>query len=124
MYGCNVGKECMIGSLVEIQAETTIGPRSRIQSHSFICSDVTIESDVFVSHGVKFINDRYPPSGDSSDWEKTVVRQGASLGTGAVLMPVEIGEGAMVGAGSVVVDDVPPGAVVAGNPAEIIDYRK
>ena len=123
MYGCKIGSECMIGSLVEIQKDVIIGRETRIQSHAFICSKVEIEENVFVSHGVKFVNDRYPPSGDSDAWESTRIRQGASLGTGAVIMPVEIGENAMIGAGAVVVDDVPPNAIVAGNPAEIIDYR-
>jgi len=123
MYGCEVGDKCMIGSLVEIQGDTVIGQRTRVQSHAFICSDVTIKTDVFVSHGVKFINDRYPPSGNPDEWEETLIREGASLGTGAVIMPVEIGENALVGAGSVVVEDVPSNAIVAGNPAEIIGYR-
>lgn len=124
LYGCSIGDECLIGSFVEIQENVTIGDRSRIQSHTFVCSKVEIESDVFVSHGVKFINDLYPPSGDQDLWETTTVKQGASIGTNATLLPVEIGENALVGAGSVVVDDVPPNAIVAGNPAEIIDYRE
>ncbi|AXG06298.1 N-acetyltransferase [Haloplanus rubicundus] len=123
IYGCKIGSECMIGSLVEIQRDVIIGRNTRIQSHAFVCSKVEIEENVFVSHGVKFVNDRYPPSGNSDAWESTMIRQGASLGTGAVIMPVEIGANAIVGAGAVVVDDVPPNAVVVGNPAEIIDYR-
>ena len=109
---------------MEIQENVEIGDRSRIQFHAFVCSKVEIESEVFVSHGVKFINDLYPPSGDQDQWETTTVKQGASIGTNATILPVEIGENALVGAGSVVVDDVPPNAVVAGNPAEIIDYRE
>jgi acetyltransferase-like isoleucine patch superfamily enzyme len=123
LYGCEIGDECMIGPLVEIQSDVTIGDNCRIQSHAFVCSLADIEDDVFVSHGVKFINDRYPPSGDADKWEGTVVREGASIGTNATILPVEIGENAVVGAGSVVVDDVPSNAVVAGNPAEVIDYR-
>lgn len=123
LYGTRIGDECMVGSLVEIQEDSTIGDRCRIQSHSFICSFVTIEDDVFVSHGAKFVNDRRPPSGDRSDWEGTTVHEGASIGTNATIMPVEIGENALVGAGAVVVDDVPSNAIVAGNPAEIIGYR-
>lgn len=123
LYGTEIGDECMIGSMVEIQEDSTIGDRCRIQSHSFICSLVTIEDDVFVSHGAKFVNDRRPPSGDREEWEESIVRQGASIGTNATIMPVEVGENALVGAGAVVLDDVPPNAIVAGNPAEIIGYR-
>lgn len=123
MYGCEVGDKCMIGSFVEIQDDVSVGDRSRIQSHSFLCSRVTLEQDIFVSHGAKFVNDRYPPSGDADKWEETIVRDGASIGTNATLLPVEVGENALVGAGAVVIDDVPPNAIVAGNPAEIIDYR-
>ena len=113
----------MVGSFVEIQSDVEIGDRCRIQTHAFVCSRVTIENDVFVSHGAKFINDRAPPSGDADEWEDTVVRQGASIGTNATLLPVEIGENALVGAGAVVTEDVPENAIVAGNPAEIIGYR-
>lgn len=124
MYGCTIGDECMVGSLVEIQKDVEIGDRTRVQSHSFICSRVEIEPDVFVSHGTKFVNDKYPPSGDSDQWLNTNIREGVSIGTNATILPVEIGKNAIVGAGSVVVDDIPPNAVVAGNPAEVIDYRK
>lgn len=123
LYGCQIGDNCMIGSLVEIQEDVTMGDNCRVQSHAFICSLVDIEDDVFVSHGAKFVNDRYPPSGRRDDWERTVIREGASIGTNATLLPVEIGEAAIVGAGAVVVDDVPPNAIVAGNPAEVIEYR-
>lgn len=123
MYGATVGDECMIGSLVEIQRDVEIGDRSRIQSHAFVCSLVTIENDVFVSHGAKFTNDVRPPSGDESKWEETVVRENAVIGTNATLLPVEVGENALVGAGAVVVDDVPPNAIVVGNPAEVVGYR-
>ncbi|SFR90147.1 Hexapeptide repeat of succinyl-transferase [Halomicrobium zhouii] len=123
LYGCELGDECMAGSNVEIQDGVTVGDRCRIQSHAFICSRVTIEDDVFVSHGAKFVNDRYPPSGDADEWEETIVREGASIGTNATLLPVEVGENAIVGAGAVVVDDVPPNAIVAGNPAEVISYQ-
>lgn len=123
MYGCTIGDNCMIGSLVEIQKNVQIGDGCRIQSHSFLCSKVNIKQDVFISHGVKFVNDRYPPSGDSDKWENTTVHNGAAIGTNATVLPVEIGENAIVGAGAVVVDDVPPNAIVAGNPAEVIRYR-
>jgi acetyltransferase-like isoleucine patch superfamily enzyme len=123
LYGCNIGDSCMIGTFVEIQEDVSIGDNCRIQSHAFLCSMVEVEDDVFISHGAKFINDRYPPGGNREEWESTVVREGASIGTNATLLPVEIGENATVGAGSVVTEDVPPNAVVAGNPAEVIGYN-
>lgn len=123
LYGAEIGNNCMIGSLVEIQENAKIGDRCRVQSHAFICSLVTIEDDVFVSHGAKFINDLYPPSGDKEKWEPTVVKEGAAIGTNATVLPVEIGENAMIAAGAVVTEDVPPNAIVAGNPAEIVGYR-
>lgn len=123
IYGCHIGAGVMVGSSVEIQEDVTIGDNSRIQSHAFICSLVEIGSDVFVSHGAKFVNDLYPPSGDPDNWEATTVKDGGSIGTNATVLPVEIGENALVGAGAVVIDDVPPNAVVAGNPAEIVGYR-
>lgn len=121
IYGTEIGDNCMVGSLVEIQEDTRIGDGCRIQSHAFVCSLVTLENDVFVSHGAKFVNDLYPPSGDADAWEATTVRESASIGTNATILPVEIGENAVVGAGAVVTEDVPPNAVVAGNPAEVID---
>lgn len=122
-YGAAIGDDCMIGSLVEIQEDVTIGDRSRIQSHAFVCSLVNIGEDVFVSHGTKFVNDRYPPSGDIDHWEGVTVEDGAAIGTNATILPVTVGENAMVGAGAVVTEDVPPNAIVAGNPAEIVGYR-
>lgn len=112
----------MIGSLVEIQEDSNIGDRCRVQSYAFICSLVTLEDDVFVSHGAKFVNDLYPPSGDSDQWKPTVVESGAAIGTNATILPVTIGEDALIAAGAVVTDDVPPNAIVAGNPAEIVGY--
>lgn len=122
LYGMEMGNECMVGSLVEIQSDVNIGNRCRIQSHAFVCSLVTIADDVFISHGAKFINDLYPPSGNEADWEETTIKEGATIGTNATILPVEIGKNAMVGAGSVVTDDVPDGAIVAGNPAEVVGH--
>lgn len=129
LYGCEVGDDSRIGAFVEIQRGARIGSRCKISSHSFICAGVAIEDEVFVGHGVLFINDRTPratnPDGrlqSENDWqlEETVVRRGASLGSGAIIMcGVEIGEGAMVGAGALVTHHVPPHAVVAGVPARL-----
>lgn len=123
LYECEIGRDCMVGCFVEIQSGAKIGDRTRVQSHAFICELVEIGNDCFVSHGVKFINDVYPPQKDRSKWKATVVHEGASLGTNATILPVTIGRGAIVGAGSVVTKDVPDRAVVAGNPARILRYR-
>jgi UDP-2-acetamido-3-amino-2,3-dideoxy-glucuronate N-acetyltransferase len=130
LYGCRIGDETRIGTFVEIQKGVRVGARCKISSHTFICEGVTLEDEVFVGHGVMFTNDRWPratrPDGTpqtEEDWtlEATVVRRGASIGSNAtILCGLEIGERAFVGAGAVVTRSVPPGAVVAGNPARVI----
>ena len=130
LYGCQVGDDTKIGAFVEIQKNATVGKRCKISSHTFICEGVTIEDNVFIGHGVTFINDSYPrattPTGDpqtEADWkvERTLVRRGASIGSGATILPnLCIGENAIVGAGSVVTKDVPANTVAAGNPAKTL----
>src|SRR3989442_13440291 len=128
LYGCQIGDETKIGAFVEIQKNAIIGALCKISSHTFICEGVEIEDEVFVGHGVMFINDRFPRATTGTglqteaDWKviPTRVRKGASIGSGAVIMcGVTIGERALIGAGAVVTHDVAPDAVVAGVPARV-----
>jgi len=133
LYGCRIGDETRVGAFVEIQKNVSVGARCKISSHTFVCEGVTIEDEVFVGHGVMFINDldqRATAAGGKpqteADWVvvPTTVRRGASIGSGAVIMGgVTIGEGALVGAGAVVTKDVAPHSVVAGVPARLMRAR-
>jgi len=130
LYGCTIGAGTRIGAFVEVQAGATIGQRCKISSHSFLCEGVTLENEVFIGHGVIFTNDRFPRATNDdgspqtkADWDvsPTLVKRCASIGSGTVVLPgIVIGEGALIGAGSVVTKDVPDFAIVVGNPARII----
>jgi UDP-2-acetamido-3-amino-2,3-dideoxy-glucuronate N-acetyltransferase len=134
LYGCAIGAGTRIGTFVEVQRGAEIGARCKIQSHTFVCDGVRIEDEVFVGHGVVFVNDKHPRATDGAgalqseaDWEllPTVVERGASIGSGATILGgVRIGAGATVGAGAVVVDDVAAGATVVGNPARPLPARE
>lgn len=124
LYGCRVDEGTFVGPFVEIQSNVTIGARTRIQSHTFVCSLVEIGSDCFIGHGVMFINDVFqhggPARGDKSQWKSTRIGTSVSIGSNATIMPVFICDGAVIGAGSVVTKDITQPGVYAGNPARFI----
>ena len=132
LYGCEIGDGTKVGAFVEIQKNVTVGKCCKISSHSFICEGVVIEDNVFIGHGVTFVNDRYPRAitvegklQTEADWkvERTVISKGASIGSGTtILSNINIGENVIVGAGSVVTKDVPPNVIVAGNPARVLRH--
>ena len=124
IYGCSIGDDCFIGPFVEIQKDVKISCRTKVQSHTFICELVEIGSNCFIGHGVMFINDKFddggPAMGDKSKWKKTKIGKNVSIGSNATILPVEICDGSVIGAGSVVTKNINVKGVYAGNPAKFI----
>jgi acetyltransferase-like isoleucine patch superfamily enzyme len=124
IYGCAIGDDCFIGPFVEIQRDVTVGARCKVQSHAFICELVTIGDDCFIGHGVMFINDLFakggPARGDKSLWRSTRIGSRVSIGSNATILPVDICDGVVIGAGAVVTKDITKPGVYAGNPARLL----
>lgn len=124
LYGCSLGEDCFVGPFVEIQRNVSVGPRTRIQSHSFICELVTIGTDCFIGHGAMFINDRFsdgkPAGGNATKWEPTTLGDRVFVGSNATILPVSICSDVVVGAGSVVTKNITEPGIYAGNPAKLI----
>lgn len=124
LYECEIGDGCFIGPFVEIQRGVVIGARTKVQSHSFVCELVTIGADCFIGHGVKFVNDLFatggPARGDRSLWRSTRIGTGVSIGSGAVILPVNVCDGVVIGAGAVVTRDIEHPGIYAGNPARLL----
>ncbi|MEO9475290.1 MAG: acyltransferase [Cyclobacteriaceae bacterium] len=124
LYGCTIGDHCFIGPFVEIQKDVSVGTRTKIQSHSFVCELVTIGNDCFIGHGVMFINDLFseggPARGDVSKWKRTSIGNSVSIGSNATILPVAIADGVVIGAGAVVTKDITESGIYAGNPARKI----
>jgi len=124
LYGCTIGANCFIGPFVEIQKNAKIGSRTKIQSHSFVCELVTIDEECFIGHGVMFINDLFhsgcPAGGDSSKWKRTNIGKKVSIGSNATILPVDICDNVVIGAGSVVAKDIFDSGIYAGNPVKKI----
>ena len=124
IYGCTIGDNCFVGPFVEIQKDVIIGSNTKVQSHTFICELVTIGSDCFIGHGVMFINDLFsngsPAFGDKSKWKATIIGNNVSIGSNATILPVEICDNVVIGAGSVVTKNIIKSGVYAGNPAKLL----
>ena len=118
MYGCVLKKDVFIGPFVEIQSNVEIDEKTRISSHSFVCSDVKIGKDCFIAHGVMFINDKFDAPLENWKSKKTIIGNGVRIGSNATILPVKVGDNAIIGAGAVVTKDVPPNTIVYGNPAK------
>jgi acetyltransferase-like isoleucine patch superfamily enzyme len=124
IYGCTIGDDCFIGPFVEIQKSVVIGKKTKVQSHSFICEWVTIGDECFIGHGVMFINDVFssggPARGDKTKWQKTTIGNNVSIGSNVTILPVNICDKAVIGAGAVVTKDIKEAGIYAGNPARMI----